>query len=330
MNTSVKPIPSNQTPAHNSISSYHHPLPFALEKGGHLPELRITYQTFGQLNADASNVVWVAHALTANSNPLEWWPGLIGKNDLINPEEYFIVCANIIGSCYGTTGPRDFNPETGERYLTEFPALTIRDITHAHDLLRRHLGLERIYLGIGGSMGGQQLLEWAIECPELIENLCVVATGAKSTPWGIAFRSAQRMAMEADPSFFSASPNGGRKGAEAARAMAMISYRSRESYNTAQEDDNEAIRNFRADSYQRYQGLKLGKRFDARTYYSLTQAMDTHNVGRGRGSAEAALQQIKAKTLVLGIEGDLLFANDEQEIIDSFQPFYELNTPLTL
>ena len=304
---------------HNSISTtassartYSHPFPFHLEKGGVLPELRITYHTFGQLNAAADNVVWVAHALTANSNPTQWWPGLVGENDLINPEEHFIVCANIIGSCYGTTGPRDFNPENGERYLTNFPDLTIRDMVKAHNLLRRHLQIEKIYLGLGGSMGGQQMLEWAIEEPNLFEQLCVLATGAKSTPWGIAFRSAQRLALEADPSFFSNSPNGGQKGAEAARAMAMISYRTREAYNQTQSDDNEAIDNFKADSYQRYQGLKLSKRFDARTYHLLSSAMDTHNVGRGRHSAEAALSTIKARTLVLGIENDLLFANEEQ------------------
>lgn len=316
-------VKTSETP--NNIYSgskriYRYPLPFVLESGQVLPQLRIAYHTFGKLNEKRDNVVWVAHALTANSNPLEWWPGLIGENDLINPQEHFIVCANIIGSCYGTTGPRDFNPETGERYLTNFPAFTIRDIVSAHELLRSHLDLEQISLAIGGSMGGQQLLEWAILNPDLIKQLCVIATGAKSSPWGIAFRAAQRMAMEADPSFFSASPNGGKNGAAAARAMAMISYRSREAYNQTQEDENEAINNFRADSYQRYQGQKLSKRFDARTYYALTSAMDTHNVGRGRISIETALDQIKARTLVLGIEGDVLFDNEEQAFLAKHIP----------
>ena len=173
-------------------------------------------------------------------------------------------------------------------------------------------------------MGGQQLLEWAILQPQLFENLCVIGTGARSTPWGIAFRSSQRMAIEADPSFFSASVKGGRKGAEAARAMAMISYRTRDAYNQSQQDDPEALHQYRADSYQRYQGLKLGKRFDARTYHYLTKAMDSHNVGRGRGGVANALAQIQAKTLVLGLEGDLLFANDEQEELAELIPNSQL------
>ncbi|MCE7993920.1 MAG: homoserine O-acetyltransferase [Roseivirga sp.] len=308
----------------DTLQTYYHPLPFVLESGESLPELRITYHTFGKLNAKADNIVWVTHALTANSDPTQWWPGLVGDNELVNPEDHFIICANILGSCYGTTGPRDFNPENGERYLTNFPDFTIRDIVRAHELLRRHLGIEKIYLGLGGSMGGQQLMEWAIESPELFENLCILATGAQSTPWGIAFRAAQRMAMEADPSFFSSSPNGGKKGAEAARAMAMISYRTREAFNSSQQDDNETKDNFRADSYQRYQGLKLSQRFDARTYYILSKAMDTHNVGRGRGSVAKALSLVKARTLVLGIQGDLLFANEEQEHLASHIPGAQL------
>lgn len=312
MTIAVKPIQQSHIDQPKTQHTYHHPFPFTLESGECLPELRITYHTFGKLSARADNIVWVAHALTANADPTQWWPRLVGHNQLINPEEHFIICANILGSCYGTTGPRDFSPETGKRYLMDFPDFTIRDIVRAHELLRRYLAIEKIYLGLGGSMGGQQLLEWAIEAPRLFENLCVLATGAKSTPWGIAFRAAQRMAMEADPSLFSASPNGGRKGAEAARAMAMISYRTRSAFNSSQPDDNEARTDFRADSYLRYQGLKLSKRFDARTYYFLTKAMDSHNVGRGRGSAEAALAKISTKTLILGIEGDLLFANEEQ------------------
>lgn len=324
MTLAVKSTKDQNIHSPSNLQTYYHPLPFVLESGEALPELRITYHTFGKLNAKADNVVWVAHALTANSDPTEWWPGLVGEKDLINPQDHFIICANIIGSCYGTTGPRDFNPENGERYLTSFPDFTIRDIVRAHELLRRHLSIEKIYLGLGGSMGGQQLLEWAVESPELFENLCLLATGGKSTPWGIAFRAAQRMAMEADPSFFSTSPNGGKKGAEAARAMAMISYRTREAFNSSQQDDNEARDSFKADSYLRYQGLKLSKRFDARTYYALSKAMDTHNVGRGRGSVEKALARVKARTLVLGIEGDLLFANNEQAHLAAHIPDAQL------
>lgn len=297
--------------ASNSLQYLHLNVVFHLESGSYLPELRIGYQTFGELNADASNVVWVFHALTANTDPTDWWPGLIGNGELINPEEHFIICANVIGSCYGSTGPKDFNPETGERYLREFPQITIRDMVNAHKLLRDHLGIEKVFLGIGGSMGGQQLLEWAVQEPHFFEQIVGVGTGAKSSSWGIGIRAAQRMAIEADPSFYSSSPKGGWKGLEAARAMAMISYRTRLSYNKSQVDEADTVDNYKAESYQRYQGAKLNQRFDARTYYTLSKAMDTQDLGRHRGSVAQALKEIKSKALIIGIEGDLLFSKAE-------------------
>jgi len=298
--------------ASNSLQYYHYPHRFNLESGGYLPELRVAYQTFGQLNADSSNVVWVFHALTANSNPLEWWNGLIGSEDLINTKEHFIICANIIGSCYGSTGPLDFNPETGERYLNEFPLLTIRDMVRAHQLLHSHLGINKIFLGIGGSMGGQQLLEWAIQEPPLFQHIAAVACGARSSSWGIGIRAAQRMAIEADPSFYSSSPKGGWKGLEAARAMAMVTYRSKVCFDRSQVDDDNVLNHYKAESYQRYQGAKLNARFNARTYYTLNKAMDTHDLGRNRGGITKALSQIQSKALILGIDSDLLF--DAQEV----------------
>jgi homoserine O-acetyltransferase len=298
--------------ASNSLQYYHYRHQFNLESGGYLPELRIAYQTFGHLNADQSNVVWVFHALTANSNPLDWWKGLIGAGDLINPQEHFIICANIIGSCYGSTGPIDFNPETGERYLNTFPLLTIRDIVKAHQLLRDHLGIDKVYLGIGGSMGGQQLLEWAIDEPHFFQNIAAIACGAKSSSWGIGIRAAQRMAIEADPSFYSSSPKGGWKGLEAARAMAMVTYRSRICFDRSQVDEANALNDYRAESYQRYQGAKLNARFNARTYYTLNKAMDTHDLSRNRGNIRKALSQIEAKALIIGVESDLLF--DAKEV----------------
>jgi len=295
----------------NRLTYYHHHEKFELESGGYLPEVRIAYQTFGELNTAQDNVVWVFHALTANSNPLDWWSGLIGNKNLINPSDHFIVCANIIGSCYGSTGPLDFNPETGERYLNNFPHLTIRDLVKAHQLLKDHLNIDTIRLGIGGSMGGQQLLEWAIMEPDIFKQLAIVACGAKSSSWGIGIRAAQRMAIEADPSFYSSSPKGGWKGLEAARAMAMVTYRSKTCFDASQVDEQNTLNHYKAEGYQRYQGAKLHKRFDARTYYTLNKAMDTHDVGRNRGSIEEALQQIKAKALVVAIDSDLLFHKDE-------------------
>uniref|UniRef100_UPI00404712CD homoserine O-acetyltransferase family protein n=1 Tax=Roseivirga sp. TaxID=1964215 RepID=UPI00404712CD len=300
--------------AHKSLQFFYSNAEFPLEAGGNLAEVRVAYQTFGKLNARKDNVVWVCHALTANADPTQWWPGLVGDNCLINPEDHFIVCANILGSCYGTTGPRDFNPTTGQRYLSNFPNITIRDQVSAHELLRQHLGIESIALGIGGSTGGQQILEWACQ-QDIFDKIFIIATSAQSSPWGKAIRAAQRMAIEADPSFFSTSVNGGKKGMEAARAMALLSYRTPETFNAAQKDNDESMDNYKAESYQRYQGIKLSQRFDARSYYSLGKAMDSHNLARGRKSLEDVLAQIKAETLVIGIESDILFPIKEQQFI---------------
>ena len=302
---------SQSTGAAHSLKFFYHQAPFALEAGGYLPELRIAYQTFGELNTTQNNVVWVFHALTANSDPTDWWAGLIGDKKLINPEEHFIICANIIGSCYGSSGPLDFNPETGERYLNDFPILTIKDMVRAHQLLKEHLGIAQIKLGIGGSMGGQQLMEWAISEPRLFENIAIIACSARSSSWGKGIRASQRMAIEADPSFYSSSPKGGWKGLEAARAMAMISYRSKTCFDASQIDKVNALDDFRAESYQRYQGNKLGKRFNPRSYYTLNKAMDTHDVGRDHRDLDHALSKIKARSLVIGIDSDLLFSQDE-------------------
>lgn len=294
---------------------YHSASSFTLESGEQLAEISIAYHTFGTPNTDHSNVVWVCHALTANSNPLQWWPGLIGISDFINPSDHFIVCANIIGSCYGSTGPKNFNPTTGERYLRDFPNLTIRDIVKAHQLLREHLGVKEIFFGLGGSMGGQQILEWAIQSPEAFKNIALIAASAKSSPWGVAIRASQRMAIEADPSFYSSSPKGGWKGLEAARAMAMVSYRTHMIYNKNQAQSVNNVSDCLAESYQRYQGEKLRNRFDARSYYTLSKAMDTHDVGRDRDSVAKALGAIKAQALIIGIKEDLLFTEDEQIVL---------------
>lgn len=311
---------AGKSAAGNSLKYYHYDQPFQLESGKTLPELRIAYETFGQLNAEKNNVVWVFHALTANSNPLDWWAGLIGHGDLINPEEHFIICANIIGSCYGSTGPQDIDPTTGDRYLNAFPLLTIRDMVHAHQLLHSHLGITEIYLGIGGSMGGQQLLEWMIMSPSLFKYATLVACGAKSSSWGIGIRAAQRMAIEADPSFYSSSPRGGWKGLEAARAMAMVTYRSKTCFDQSQVDAPDQLDGYRAESYQRYQGQKLNKRFDARSYYTLNKAMDTHDISRNRPDLDEKLRSINSKALLLGIDSDLLFHPVEMQDLAASLP----------
>ena len=240
----------------------------------------------------------------------------MGPGKYFDPAQYFVVCANVIGSCYGSTGPLSVNPATGQPFYHDFPAVTIRDIIGALDLLRQELGIERIHTCIGGSVGGQQAVEWAILHPNLIENLVLIATSAVASPWCIAFNEAQRMAIEADPTWTDRQDHAGVAGMKAARAVAMISYRNYDTYGFTQAlDNNEQLDGYKAAGYQRYQGEKLADRFNAFTYRLLTKVMDSHNVGRNRGSILNALGQIRARALVVGIRSDLLFPPTEQQFL---------------
>ncbi len=290
--------------------------PIELESGQRIQQLEIGYHTYGKLNANRNNVVWVCHALTANSDVMDWWKGLFGKNDFFDPEEHFIVCANILGSPYGTSNPLSENPVTGQPYYLAFPQFTVRDIIKAHQQLAEHLKIDQIEILIGGSLGGQQAAEWAIIEPLRIKNLILIATNARHSPWGIAFNESQRLALSADRTFYSNSPDGGRKGLKAARSIALLSYRGYKTYTVSQQDDNDNISDdHRASSYQNYQGEKLVNRFNAYSYWYLSKAMDSHNVGRNRNGVEKALSLIKARTLVIGIKSDVLFPIEEQQYL---------------
>jgi len=290
------------------------PTPFPLESGATLAGAQVAYRTWGQLNAARDNVVWVCHALTANADVLDWWAGLFGPGCFFDPADWYIVCANVLGSCYGSTSPLSPDPATGAPRYEEFPLLTIRDLAAAHEALRQHLGLASIHTLIGGSLGGQQALEWAVAQSQLIQHLVVIATNARHSAWGIAFNEAQRLAIEADPTYHAHAPEGGSAGLRAARAVALLSYRGYEAYHTTQTDDeaDPRLRDYRASGYQRYQGDKLVARFNAYSYVTLSRAMDTHHLGRGRGGVGPALARIRARTLVLGITSDGLFPLAEQ------------------
>ncbi len=289
---------------------------FPLESGAELPGFRLAYTTRGSLNADQSNVIWICHALTGSADPGDWWSGLVGPGKFYDPAQQFIICANVLGSCYGSTGPLSINLHTRQPYYHDFPAVTIRDMVNALDLLRQELGIAQIHTCIGGSVGGQQAVEWAILQPNLIHNLVLIASNAVFSPWGIAFNEAQRMAIEADPTWTDRRDDAGIAGMKAARAMAMISYRNYDTYGFTQAlDNNEQLDGYKAAGYQRYQGDKLADRFNAFTYWTLAKAMDSHNVGRNRGSILNALGQIKARTLAVGIKSDLLFPPTEQQFL---------------
>lgn len=288
MPQALLPLPKTKTFISND--------PFLLEGGSILPQVEISYTTQGVLNADKSNVVWVFHALTGNADPTQWWPGLFGTQAIINLDKDFMICANVLGSCYGTTGPTDFT----------FPRISVRDMVSAHQLLKNHLDVEKIKLGIGGSLGGQQLIEWAVQEPSLFENINLVATNAQHSPWGIAFNEAQRMALNnVDKS----------QGLAAARAIAMLSYRHYNTFESTQKDEDQRLDDFSASSYQQYQGFKLDKRFTNESYHYLSKAMDSHNVGRHGLSVKNVLQRIKSKTLVIGINTDILFPIQEQQLL---------------
>ncbi|NNV56321.1 homoserine O-acetyltransferase family protein [Limnovirga soli] len=304
-----------------------YPTTFYLESGKSLPGIHLAYTIQGQLNATKSNVVWIFHALTGNSNPAEWWPGLVGDNKLFDPEKYCIICVNMPNSCYGSIGPLDIDSTTGQPFYHHFPLFTTRDMVKAYRHLKDALGIEKIHIGIGGSMGGQQLLEWAIEEPNLFEYIFPIATNAEHSPWGIAFNASQRMCIENDATWQQSQREAGINGMKVARSLALISYRHYEAYHKSQhgftiETEGATIdkQKFKAETYQQYQGEKLARRFNAFSYHLLTQAMDKHNVGRGRDAVRAALQSIKAKALVISISSDMLFPTSEQELLAAYIP----------
>ncbi|MES2774474.1 MAG: homoserine O-acetyltransferase [Bacteroidota bacterium] len=299
---------------------YHHEGPFSLENGQVLNDLQIVYHTYGQRNEAKDNVMWICHALTANSDVADWWPGMVGAGKAFNTDTHFIVCANIVGSCYGTTA-------TGLFTENELPAfITIRDMVQAHILLRKHLGINSIELLVGGSMGGYQTVEWAIAEPTIIQKQFLLVTGAAESAWGIAIHTAQRLAIEADSTWLQT--GGGAKGLKAARAFGMVTYRNYKQYMLSQSDsnDDEKTDNFKASSYINYQGEKLVSRFNAKSYWCLTKSMDSHNITRGRGgNMNEVLAQVLQPTLIIGINSDFLCPTQEQQVLASYLPDSQLH-----
>jgi homoserine O-acetyltransferase/O-succinyltransferase len=288
---------------------------FQTESGVAISGLELFYCTSGEYIHGKSRVVWVCHALTASADCESWWPDLIGAGKALGKADEFVVCVNIPSSCYGSTGPLNVNPITRQKYYSEFPVFTIRDIVSAQIELRKHLRIDTIDLLVGGSMGGYQCVEWAIMEPQVVKNLVLVATGARESAWGIAIHTAQRLAIETDVSFGEKRDNAGAKGLKTARAIGMLTYRSYEAFVASQSDDDERTDNFKASSYIHYQGDKLVNRFNAYSYWLLTKTMDSHNVGRGRGGAQSALKSITAKTLCIGISSDFLCPANEQKFL---------------
>jgi len=303
------------------IRFYKDTLPFITESGYTFTSgITIAYHTYGELNSEKNNVVWVCHALTANSRVDDWWSGLFGAGKTLDPSKYFIVCANVLGSCYGSTGARSIDAYTGKPYGMQWPLITIRDWVQAHDLLRMHLGIDQIHLCIGGSCGGHQVLEFAYLLPSKIKHLGLLVTSARETAWAIAGHEAQRQAMLADSTLTENQNHSGAAGMRAARGIALLGYRTIEAYIETQTDHDDILKDHRAAGYIRHQGDKLVKRFYPHCYWHLLQTLDTHHLGRGRGSIELALQRLTMKSTIIAIDSDRLIPVAQQKHLAAHLP----------
>ena len=305
------------------------PRPFALESGVDLPEVTAAYRTWGRPNAAGDNAVLVCHALTGSADVDEWWPALLGPGRTLDPERDFVVCTNVLGGCYGTTGPTSARPDSGRAWGPDFPAITVRDMVRAQREALAVLGVRRVRLVIGGSLGGMQALEWAATFPGLVDAVAVIAAPGRHPAWGTAFGAAQRAAIAADPRF-----RGGRypaadpprDGLAAARMIAMCSYRSPASFDLRFGRRVGSDGRFEVERYLAHHGERLVARFDANTYLALVAAMDSHDVARGRGDYDDVLRTLLVPTLLVAIDSDMLYPPAELEALAELLPDATLRT----
>lgn len=305
---------------------YHLKTPFPLELGGVLPEVTVAYRCWGQLNEAGDNAIHICHALTGSADADEWWGPLFGEGRAFDRDRDFIVCSNVLGSCYGTTGPTSTNPATGKPYGRDFPAITVRDMVRLQGLLMQGLGVKRVRMAIGGSLGGMQVLEWGRLYPDYVESIVSIAASGRHSPWCIGISEAQRQAIYADPNWRDGhydEDNPPAAGLAAARMMAMVSYRAGLSFEKRFGRDVRQDGTFEIASYLQYQGQKLVHRFDANTYVALTEVMDRHDVAAG-GEYGAALRAIVQPTLVVAIDSDVLYPPREQQELVQWLPNAEL------
>lgn len=296
---------------------------FITESGFELKNPEVAYQTWGSLNAKKDNVILVIHALTGSSDLEDWFPGFFASGSPIDLEKHFVICMNIPGSCYGSVGPWSVNPKTNEPYSGNFPVFSIRDIVRFQQRLLDELQISGIELILGSSMGGMVAIEFTL-MDQRVKSACFVAMGKSHTPWSIGISHAQRMALYADPIWnngYYEKDNPPADGLAAARAMAMITYRTPQNYiQKFQRDVNTDKNIFEVESYLQYQGEKLVNRFDAVTYDRLTKSMDTHDVSRGRGSFKEVLEKLTIPVLVIGIGSDILYPTFEQKELAELIP----------
>jgi homoserine O-acetyltransferase len=302
--------------------------PFQLESGVLLPSVTVAYRTWGRLSPGGDNAVLVCHALTGSADVDRWWGRLLGPGRAFDPDRDFVVCSNVLGGCYGTTGPTSPRPGGPGRWGGDFPAVTVRDIVRLQADLLDALGVRRLRLAIGGSLGGMQVLEWALLFPEKVSAIAPIAVSARHSAWCIALSEAQRQAIYADPRWRGGhypAGNGPEAGLAVARQIAMCTYRSRAGlearFSRAADPGGFAVL-----GWLHHHGRALVDRFDANTYVTLTRAMDTHDVGRGRGGWREALAAVRAPALVVSIDSDVLYPPVEQEELAAALPLGRLVT----
>ena len=315
---------------------------FVFESGETVPMAHLSYETYGTLSPARDNAVLVLHALTGDSNlnhPAEpghptdgWLPGLVGPGLPIDTDRWFVVAPNMLGGCQGSTGPSSIAPD-GTEWGARFPYTTIADQVRAQHALAAAIGVERWFAVVGGSMGGMQVIEWAVRYPDEMERIAVIAAPAISSADQIGLNSVQIQAIRADPLFHGGdyydAPDGEgpHQGLALARRMALLNYRSPSELNDRFQrswqsgiDPLGGGGRFAVESYLDFHGNKFTRRFDANTYVTLLEAMNSHDLGRGRGGIEAALAGVRAKALVVGIDSDRLFPVADQELIARHLP----------
>jgi homoserine O-acetyltransferase/O-succinyltransferase len=301
--------------------------PLALRAGGRLGPITVAYETWGTLNSTRSNAVLVLHALSGDSHAagavepghieVGYWDALIGSGRAIDTDQFFVVAPNVLGGCQGTTGPSSIDPETGGPFGSRFPTITIRDQVAVEAALADVLEIEQWACVIGGSMGGQRALEWAVTYPERVPHSVVMACGAAATAEQIALCSLQIRAIQNDPNFhngdYYAQAAGPWRGMSLARGIGQVSYRTElefgQRFNRGHQNDEHPFEGgeYTVESYLEYNGDKLVRRFDANTYIVLSRVMNHHDVGRGRSGVAAALGRITGQVTLAGISSDRLY-----------------------
>lgn len=303
--------------------------PLVLESGARLAPVTVVYETYGELNNEGTNAVLVCHALTADAHAAGyhshddkapgWWDGLIGPGRALDTERYFVICPNILGSCYGTTGPRSLCPETGKPYQMSFPPFTVRDIVNVQKKILDLIGVKQLATVTGSSLGGMQALEWAIMYPNFCASVIPISTSAKQSAWCIALNSIARAAITNDPAWDNGHYSRQPKGMGVARMVGMISYRS------PMEFEQRFGRDFRGSNlldtagkyevehYLLHQAEKLVERFDANTYLYLSRAMDLHDITRNRGALDQVLRTFAGPVLCIGVSSDIRYPVREQK-----------------